>query len=73
MVMSWISVHERLPNEFDEVLLFGKLTRISLCSVFVGYLVGDGEWKAIGQGTVADVRWWQPMLKGPEEAAKAAE
>ena len=52
----WIPVTERLPEEYEEVLIYGKH------GVMVDNYVGNGEFARINGAT-----HWMPLLKPPKE------
>ena len=64
----WISVEERLPGEFVDVLLYGDSRGIAIGS----YDANDGYfWKREDENTLHSVNatHWMPLPNGPKEEA----
>lgn len=69
----WISVEERLPEQGQLVLVWGKRWFDDAAKIIVAYYSGD--WRAselawtddgIEEATVSDVTHWQPLPERPE-------
>lgn len=63
-VPKWISVEERLPENDVDVLVYDRLDEIGVCqySSVLRKFFGDVE------GTYAEVTYWMPLPKVPEES-----
>lgn len=63
-VSQWISVKERLPRNYIEVLVFDAIDR----EMFLGAIGSSGEWEVPGYRTeMFNVTHWMPLPKPPKE------
>ena len=68
-VPQWISVEERLPEPYQNVLtcawkLFGP-DRKRVCGI--DYVLDNGEWACGGESYKTMVTHWMPLPKAPKE------
>ena len=61
-VNQWISVKDRLPKEWYEVLVYSEMGKIEQ-AIYV-----NGRWKLSAfLGEIVDVTHWQPLPKPPKD------
>ena len=59
----WISVKDRLPEKYTEVLVYRRDLRGYECEIDFGQLCSDGTWL---YDDIYDVLYWMPLPDPPE-------
>ena len=64
--MEWISVKDRLPEQYERVIVARVYEKGKPLQVEQGMLTAGGWWKVYGTN-VKKVSYWMPLPEPPEE------